>query len=285
MRSASKFRSRKDDPRRRRRFRPHVETLESRLPPGEVLLTAVLGPSLFEPALLRSELTAWGAESEPPLSARRAWSGPEQAAIQDAGRFLCILVPPNVSRYAHEEQSTARKDQPSSTLGKPGPAAHVEGTNTLSPEALFSVFGALPAAVARRSLNRYQGIFTNRSQTSLDQITDGTSNTLMFIEYAGGQEDGRPIWSFAWMSSATVGSRAGLRPRDSYVNGFSSAHQGIIQACFADGNVRALKTTSNSAWFYWLGDPMPPESSAWWVVQELAGMHDGGVRDKSGILP
>jgi hypothetical protein len=77
--------------------------------------------------------------------------------------------------------------------------------------------------------------------------------------------------------------------------GFSSAHPGLIQFCLADGSVRALRITGDSSWSpdsrkfgsgLWVPDqPLPPESSAWWVVQELAGMRDGGVRDTTAIMP
>ncbi|HLJ92215.1 MAG TPA: DUF1559 domain-containing protein [Gemmataceae bacterium] len=40
------------------------------------------------------------------------------------------------------------------------------------------------------TLNKYEGLFTNRSQNSLGRIPDGTSNTLLFGEILGGQSNG-----------------------------------------------------------------------------------------------
>jgi hypothetical protein len=58
--------------------------------------------------------------------------------------------------------------------------------------------------------------------------------------------------------------------------------------------VRVLRT-GDSGWLpnslrvgnaLWVpNQPLPPESSAWWVVQELAGMNDGGARHTTGIMP
>jgi prepilin-type N-terminal cleavage/methylation domain-containing protein len=130
--------------------------------------------------------------------------------------------------------------------------------------------------------SRYEGIFTNRSQNSLDQIPDGTSNTLLFGESAYGEENGAPILSFAWMGVPARGTLTGLRPLDNDHRGFNSRHPGIVQFCFADGRVCALKT-GNSGWSGTL--PLPPTSSAWWTLQELAGMNDGGVRDHAALAP
>jgi prepilin-type N-terminal cleavage/methylation domain-containing protein len=129
--------------------------------------------------------------------------------------------------------------------------------------------------------SRYEGIFTNRSQTRLSDILDGTSKTLMFGEVLLGLDNGVPISSIAWMEATIARTLAGVHPPDPRVSGFSSMHPGIVQFCFADGAVRPLKT-GNSDWSGTL--PLPPESSAWWVLQELAGMRDGGVRDTAPLV-
>jgi hypothetical protein len=53
----------------------------------------------------------------------------------------------------------------------------------------------------------------------------------------------------------------------------------VIQFCLTDGSVRVLRITGDSGWLpnslkvgnaLWIPDqPVPPESAAWWVVQEL----------------
>jgi prepilin-type N-terminal cleavage/methylation domain-containing protein len=141
--------------------------------------------------------------------------------------------------------------------------------------------------------SRYEGIFTNRSQNSLDKIPDGTSNTLMFGENASGVDSG--FTPYAWMGRACAGTFLGLRPRAADPKGFSSAHPGLIHFCLADGSVHALRITGDAEWSpnslkfgngLWIPDqPLPPESSAWWVVQELAGIRDRGARDTTVIMP
>jgi prepilin-type N-terminal cleavage/methylation domain-containing protein len=141
--------------------------------------------------------------------------------------------------------------------------------------------------------SRYEGIFGNRSQNSLQKIPDGTSNTLMFAEYASGVENGFSPCS--WMGRTAAGAFTGLRPRAADSKGYSSAHPGVIQFCLADGSVRVLRITGDSGWLpnsqkvgnalWFPNQPLPPESASWWVVQELAGMSDGGVRDTTVIMP
>ena len=69
-------------------------------------------------------------------------------------------------------------------------------------------------------------------------------------------------------------------------HGFDSMHPGMVQFCFADGSVRGLK--KGVAYWDGTGPFFPPQTSEWeafWVLQELAGFRDGGVRDKSALMP
>jgi prepilin-type N-terminal cleavage/methylation domain-containing protein len=139
--------------------------------------------------------------------------------------------------------------------------------------------------------SKYEGIFTNRSQTSLAKIPDGTSNTLMLGEFEGGWQNGQRQYVGSWMGVGTMPTWGGL-PRSGMdflsPEHFSSKHPGIIQFCFADGSVRGLRKGSSWIdWFNWaLADLFPDQyPHDWWVVQELAGMHDGGSMDTSSVAP
>ncbi len=132
---------------------------------------------------------------------------------------------------------------------------------------------------------QYQGIFGNRSQTTIASITDGTSNTLMVGEALGGVSNGQFQFGLSWMGFGVGLTKFGLA---SYPNAnwpqFSSAHAGGINFAFGDGSVRnliAAGTTPNG------GTPpgAPPASAGtnWYILQALGGMHDGIV-NQSGTL-
>ncbi len=127
---------------------------------------------------------------------------------------------------------------------------------------------------------RYRGVFTNRSRVRIENITDGSSNTLMFGEGLGGHP--RPlqpadtfVWS--WYGLGVVGTNFGLanlgrEPAlagggDNFWRRFGSAHAGTVNFCFADGSVRGLNLEGSSA----LG------SDNWLLLQRLAGMGDGDI--------
>jgi prepilin-type N-terminal cleavage/methylation domain-containing protein len=128
----------------------------------------------------------------------------------------------------------------------------------------------------------YEGLFTNRSQNSLHNIPDGASNTLMFGEGVGGLDNGVPKLAFSWVAASALRTFTGMRPYNEDTRGFQSMHPGVVQFCFADASVRCLKHGNS----YWNGTgDLPPASSDWWVYQELAGMRDGGARDRSTLEP
>jgi prepilin-type N-terminal cleavage/methylation domain-containing protein len=139
--------------------------------------------------------------------------------------------------------------------------------------------------------SRYEGIFSNRSQTSLSRIPDGTSNTLLLGEKVGGRVNGQRVALTAWMGSGVVPTWGGL-PADgrdpAFPPSFDSKHRGVVQFCFADGSVRSLrKGTSwieaNKGWA--LANLWPDQYPAdWWVFQQLAGKGDGAAPDTSSLV-
>jgi prepilin-type N-terminal cleavage/methylation domain-containing protein len=147
------------------------------------------------------------------------------------------------------------------------------------------------AGIAGRGTNPliapYEGLFSNRSQNSLDRVAalDGTSNTLLFGESLGLIEDGVRKTSHSWMGRGVVNTAHGMHATHYRVeHNFDSMHPNVVQHCFADGSVRGLK----KGVAYWAGltpfsQTIPDET--FWAYQELAGFRDGGVRDKSALMP
>ncbi|MEN1678073.1 MAG: DUF1559 domain-containing protein [Planctomycetota bacterium] len=108
------------------------------------------------------------------------------------------------------------------------------------------------------------GVFGPRSKTRLGQITDGTSNTIMFGEAPGtigsrvplrpdttDTADGLVVANM-WAGWGTLPSSHGLDPsRENNFRGlgevydtmwlyYGSVHPGVVQFCFADGSLRGL---------------------------------------------
>lgn len=132
------------------------------------------------------------------------------------------------------------------------------------------------------NLKLYEGIFTNRSANKLGAIPDGTSNTLMFGETLGGFDSS--VYSkrtilFSWFGIGALPTKFGLgQPGLPYGNSlpganwdtFSSRHPGVVQFCFADGSVHALKYGQTTI-------RKPKCSTDWYVLNALSGMKDGQV--------
>jgi prepilin-type N-terminal cleavage/methylation domain-containing protein/prepilin-type processing-associated H-X9-DG protein len=132
---------------------------------------------------------------------------------------------------------------------------------------------------------QWAGMFSNRSRTSLANVPDGASNTLLFGESLCQIVNGDRQFGVAWMTAPyalTVGGLMG--PREAYGAFFSSRHPGVVQFCFADGSVRGVNRRSTLWAGPWASGTTPP-SNDWYVLQQLGGMRDGGTLDTSGLVP
>jgi hypothetical protein len=150
--------------------------------------------------------------------------------------------------------------------------------------------GGLAGHGTNQYWSRYEGIFSNRSDTSLARIPDGTSSTLLLGEAYGGDDNGQRAALPSWMGVGAVPTWGGL-PKGGevwlYPAHFNSKHPEVVQFCFADGSVHALrKGTSWIDWWNWdLANLWPDQyPTDWWVLQELAGKRDGGIRDSSTLV-
>ena len=129
---------------------------------------------------------------------------------------------------------------------------------------------------------QWEGLLTNRSRHSLAAVPDGTSNSLLFGESVGLTVDGVRTEAKSWMCGGSLFSAGGLGDaRDTHINRFTSRHPGVVQFCFADGAVRAVRRANTR----WDTDPNTPRTPEWFVLQQLAGMRDGGTADTSSLVP
>jgi prepilin-type N-terminal cleavage/methylation domain-containing protein len=106
-------------------------------------------------------------------------------------------------------------------------------TNYATNSGLFGASGAtsVPNAAAP---------FSNRTQTTLIGISDGTSNTVMFCESLGGAETGTRDFALLWMP-AHITPNGGMPSQQA--NGFDagSRHTGIVNHTLCDGSVKAFR--------------------------------------------
>jgi len=114
-------------------------------------------------------------------------------------------------------------------------------------------------------LSLYEGYFGNRTATKLATIQDGSSNTLMFGEGLGGTYKNQDF-SWCWMGVGCLGTKFGLN-RNGGWNFFSSHHtSGLVQFCWGDGHVSALRPASTTQ--------RRPAIKDWFVLQQMAGKAD-----------
>jgi len=144
------------------------------------------------------------------------------------------------------------------------PGSNVLGRSTYMAMAGYPIFDAGDGRPGG-----YAGIFTYGQNTTIVQITDGASNTLMFGEYAdcnttasewgtgspligdcAGNWASGPLYTYWGMRGGPSG--APVRPAGGWYS-FGSKHTGVTNFVFGDGSVRSLRTTLDYATYVILG--------------------------------
>jgi prepilin-type N-terminal cleavage/methylation domain-containing protein/prepilin-type processing-associated H-X9-DG protein len=143
------------------------------------------------------------------------------------------------------------------------------------------------------NLALYEGVLFNNSKIKIENIRDGSSNTLMFMETLGGGAPWTKPWpqlpggnpnnlnvKHTWMGSGALGTKFGIIPPQGPGGPgwqfFSSYHAGTVNACFADGSVRPVQSSDTSQ--------RNPAGTSWRVLQSLAGRQDQTVFNTSILL-
>jgi prepilin-type N-terminal cleavage/methylation domain-containing protein/prepilin-type processing-associated H-X9-DG protein len=206
----------------------------------------------------------------------------EQQAIFNATNFALTDYEPDNITIAGVAINTlmcpSDRWTPKVINGSDPNASFVENVNALPPGTWYQQFtsyganeGTFPGTyqlsygTAERA--QYNGVIYNDSSTTIAQITDGTSNTMLFGERAQSlftrydpyYQDSDGSWnSHHWFdtmvttyyppnvatSSANVGNYGSLIATDS-----ESLHPGGVNWAFCDGSVHFIKNTINS-WTY-----------------------------------
>jgi prepilin-type N-terminal cleavage/methylation domain-containing protein/prepilin-type processing-associated H-X9-DG protein len=154
--------------------------------------------------------------------------------------------------------------------GIPGLTNYVPNAGTL---------GRFPVLFPSAILDYYaahEGVFVPNEQFSISNITDGTSNTLLFGEYIGNTSNGQRSYSMSWMGASGFPMNYTFNNSATQMHfSLNSAHSGVANLVMVDGSVRTIAknfaTPTTSALVLSKGEPR------WSALQSAAGKSDGDV--------
>jgi prepilin-type processing-associated H-X9-DG protein len=166
--------------------------------------------------------------------------------------------------------------------------------------------------------SQYAGVLGNRTETSLGTITtlDGTTNTLLFGEFAGGLDRNRDLYAVSWVGAGAFGTLYGMPPHDRLAlptgdgSGGGAPSPSFARGCGCGGHGGTVSPNDGGPFEigYWFmfssrhpgavnfafadgsvrgirrGDTARWQSPDWYVLQQLAGMADGQSADISALL-
>jgi len=117
---------------------------------------------------------------------------------------------------------------------------------------------------------KFEGLFSNRSRYRMADVTDGTSNVLLFGEAIGAKPRTRPVDGHTWMGSGILITANGLNGRGkgdlSGKQSFTSEHSSSVQFCFADGSVRRIAENIDIATYWAFGGKHDAQPISWEAV-------------------
>ena len=125
----------------------------------------------------------------------------------------------------------------------------------------------------------YEGIFVNRNPKSVVNITDGSSNTILYSEVSGRSHasfPGRPnAFTHSIVGAGSISTGYGTATgKNAFVYQMSSYHTGVVMVCLGDGAVKGVRGNI----------PRNVADTSWLVLQALGGATDGTTPDMSSAL-
>ena len=94
--------------------------------------------------------------------------------------------------------------------------------------------------VGQSNWDMFSGVYYCQSTITLESISDGTSNTLMFGETLGGNSVGARTSANSWMGVGFMLAAFGT-PNPCTSASFGSFHDNVVNFCNADGSIHAIR--------------------------------------------
>lgn len=172
-----------------------------------------------------------------------------------------INVPPTTGTMAFVHQyydAAANTIFVSFQYYAPPTAIQLGKTNYLGVAGKYGHLGPSLAISGQRGQN-LEGIFTDRNQKKLRDVTDGASNQLLFGETVGHIVSGQRQYVPSWISSGSLPTWPNIPPNhngtilppgDAFWSQFASKHAGGVLFCLADGSVRFINRNLNLTTYY-----------------------------------
>jgi prepilin-type N-terminal cleavage/methylation domain-containing protein/prepilin-type processing-associated H-X9-DG protein len=238
--------------------------INDRFGPHQLVGVFVFLLPYFEEASLAGDITSTlnlglDARDENYWEDENAW----RASQWQLSMLLCPSVPDELPQEAYFDQLWVKAVPPPITInlyanGWPAELVNQGRTHYLA-------VSGLAGEVGIEQIDRYVGVFSVRSKTTIAKVADGTSKTLLFGEAPGtiGQSVkgalsdtvyNGSIHAHSWTGSATAPVGESLDPTiengtpnasaeyDAHWAYFSGLHPGgNVQFCYADGSVHTLE--------------------------------------------